>query len=106
MPAPDPPVIIEVIVASIAYATLFYASKAPEGVPFDTTKYGATVIVGAVIGVSLWYAGDPLTEMSMAAQLGMYGAMVASVERVLYILYRSWKRWESGQSNTGNDGVA
>lgn len=100
MVADNPAVIVEVIFASIAYATLFYASKAPEGVPFNARKYGATIIVGIFVGLSLFVAGDPVNELTISAQIGMYGAMVALLERLIYIGYRTWKRWESGKSTT------
>ena len=88
----NPYVILEVVFASILYATLFFASKYPVGEQFNLRKYVSTIVVGVGVGVSLWLAGDPLNEVSFQAQLGAYGALVALVERLILIMVRAYRK--------------
>ena len=73
------------------YSALFYMKKRakkddPED--FDKTKFGATVLVGAGIGVSLALAGAEITATNIHETLPMYVGMVAIVESFLKTVWR------------------
>ena len=73
------------------YSLLFYVkqrAKKENPEAFDPTKFGATVLVGAGIGVSLALAGVEITQGRVVDSLPMYVGVIAIVESVLKTVWR------------------
>lgn len=84
--------IVLAIVSAILYAGSAFMKKNfnhdnPQS--FDTTKFASTLLVSAVIAVSMIAAGiNTVTEADIATQLALYAGMVALVENVIKAVYR------------------
>ena len=82
----DVMVIIYAVIAAIIYSLIWYAktwatTQPPE--PFSYTKFAATLVVGAGVGVFFWLTNNPITIDTVSDQLFVYGAVVAVVETIL-----------------------
>ena len=75
------------ILASIAYAMTHYFKKAGKE-KFSVTKFLATVIVGAIVGVVMYTQNVPITEESFETQFIAYAGLVALVENVIKIIIK------------------
>lgn len=79
--------IVFAIVAAIVFALSGYLKSAKdEG--FDVTKFAATILVGALVGVALYVKGAAITEEAVATQFAAYAGIVAIVENALKALFR------------------
>ena len=80
------------VIAAIMYAGSMFVKKwASSDNPqdFDTTKFVSTLVVAAVIGITMVGAGvTTITEADIATQLAMYAGMTAVVENTLKLIYR------------------
>lgn len=79
------------VLAALIYSVVFFAKhhfKPGKPESFDPAKLGATLIVGAVIGVIFYAGGVPITAEAIEIQLGIYISIVALVENVLKIIVR------------------
>lgn len=79
------------ILAAVIYSMIFYAKKhfkpdKPES--FDMAKLGATVVIGAIIGIVFHVSGLALTGEAVEIQLGAYVSVVALTETILKTIYR------------------
>lgn len=77
-------VVLYAVIAAVVYALVWYAktwATAPE--PFNYTKFIATLIVGAFVGLVASFAGNPITKEAIETQLLAYGAVTALVETIL-----------------------
>jgi len=83
-------VLIAVFSAAL-YALLGYL-KSVEEEP-DITKAGATMILGALIGVLLATSGIDVTQINVMEQMTIYIGLVAVIENVLKALVRRFKQW-------------
>jgi len=78
--------ILLAVVAAMVYAIAGYLKSAGED--FNAVKFGATAIVGAFVGVSMFLSGLPITEASVMVQMGIYVGVVVMVENVLKAIVR------------------
>lgn len=75
-----------IIYAGSQYMKKHYNPEHPES--FELTKFGATVVVGALIGALAGMSGVMPTELGIAEQLMFYSGTVAIVENILRTAYR------------------
>ena len=79
------------IVVAILAAIIFAASGYLKSVgteDFDTPKFAATVLVGAVVGAIMYASGLPVTEAGVLEQLAAYAGIVVVVENILKAILR------------------
>ena len=85
--------VAQTVGAAVVYSLLFYLKKKAGDtngdVSFDYYKIGATIVVGAFVGVSYALAGSPLDSEALTTQLVAMGGTVALVEGVLKTVYRA-----------------
>jgi len=82
------------VLAALIYSLVFYAKHHLNEVvsePFEPTKLGATLIIGAIIGVIFHVGNVPITAASVEIQLFAYAGFVGVVESVLKAIYRAIK---------------
>lgn len=82
------------VIAAIMYAGSMYLKKSTSSVnpqDFDVTKFVSTIVVAAVIAVSMVGAGATIvTEADITTQLATYAGLTAVVENVIRALYRKF----------------
>jgi len=72
------------------YAGAVYLKNRQQGEPFDGSKFGSSVLVGAVVGLGVANLGQQITEsvvsnaIMMAATMGLTGL----TENILKTVYR------------------
>lgn len=80
------------IVSAILYAGSAFMKKNfdhdnPQS--FDVTKFTSTLVVAAVIAVTMITTGiTTITEADIATQLAAYAGLIAVIESVLKAIYR------------------
>jgi len=79
--------IIYAVVAAIVFALSGYLKSAKDE-EFDATKFIATVLVGALVGVVLYVKGAAITEEAVATQFAAYAGIVVIVENVIKAVMR------------------
>lgn len=86
----DQPVIVgQAALMAAVYSVLFYAkARQQEDAEFDPTKFGATLLVGVAVGVSIALGGGELFQGTIETKLASYAGVVALVETVLKPVYR------------------
>jgi len=86
-------VLIAVLAAAI-YSATSYLKKHMKDDPenFDPVKFAATLIVGAIVGFSMWTSGIPITQEAVETQLVAYAGLVAIVENVIKVIYRAFTK--------------
>lgn len=83
--------ILIAVLSAILYTFIFYGKKMAEQ-EFDERKLVFTAIVGAVIGLVMWYYNLPITQLGVEQQLFAYAGMVALGESAFKGIYRWLKR--------------
>ncbi len=83
-------VILKVALTSAVYALVMFAQKHMKDMPedLDVMKLLATVGVGALVGVGLFLAGDPVSQEIITVQLAAYAGLVSVGESLLKTGYR------------------
>lgn len=77
-------VILLALGSALAYSLFFYAKDwVATGAAVDYHKLGATLIVGASIGVIFAYFGNPLGQDELWKQLGIYSSITALIDQLL-----------------------
>ena len=79
------------IIAAIMYAgTQFIKKNLDPEKPqeFDGGKFGATIVIGAGVGLIFGYSGLIPSESMVLEQLVAYSGLVAIIENVLKIAWR------------------
>ena len=80
------------VIAAIMYAgSMFVKKQAGSENPqdFDAIKFVSTLVVSAVIAVTMVFAGvTVITEADVATQLAAYAGLIAVIENVLKLAYR------------------
>lgn len=85
-------VLIYGAVAGAIFALLGYLKQMPtDHESFDPLKAAPTVLLGAVIGGMLAFAGTPISEESVAVQMGVYGFSTVVIEYFVKTVYRMIK---------------
>ena len=79
--------IIYAVVAAIVFALSGYLKSAKDE-EFDATKFGATILVGALVGVVLYVKGAAITEEAVATQFAAYAGIVVILENALKTVVR------------------
>ena len=79
--------IVFAIVAAIVFAASGYLKSAKEE-EFNVTKFVATILVGALVGVILFVKGAAITEEAVATQIAAYAGILVIVENALKALFR------------------
>lgn len=75
--------IVTAALASLAYSLVFFAKhRERDGEELDTTKLGATVLVGIAVGITMTLSGDPLSQATLETQLMAYAGLIALVESI------------------------
>ena len=86
--------IVLAIIAAIMYAGTQFIKKNmdPENPQaFDGGKFGATIVIGAVVGLVFGYSGLIPSESMVVEQLVAYAGLTAIIENVLKIAIRWYK---------------
>lgn len=82
--ATTPEEIMLAVSAAVVYAALWYSrAYARTGEPFDATKFAATVLVGALVGLGLSLTGDSATPEDIEARFLLYVGVISLVEALL-----------------------
>lgn len=89
------------VVASVIYSIVFFV-KSKEGIDlddgdfeveeFDIRKFGATVIVGIGVGISMALTGTSPSFESLSTELAAYAGIIAVVESSLKIIHRKARK--------------
>jgi len=79
--------IIYAVVAAIVFALSGYLKSAKDE-EFDATKFAATILVGALVGVVLYVKGAAITEEAVATQFAAYAGIVVILENALKAVVR------------------
>jgi len=81
--------IILAMFAGAGYGVLFYVkAQQSSGEEFDYWKFGATVLLAAIIGVAMGLGGMPVTQATLEVQLAAYVGYVVVLETVLKLIWR------------------
>jgi len=79
--------IIYAVVAAIVFALSGYLKSAKDE-EFDATKFGATILVGALVGVVLYVKGAAITEEAVATQFAAYAGIVVILQNGIKAVMR------------------
>ena len=78
--------------AALLYSLLWYARQVVDPTVqtpvYDFYKLGATLIVGAGVGIVALASGVDISQTGIEAQLAAYGFVIAAVEQVGRAFYR------------------
>lgn len=82
------------LLASVIYSFAFYAKSTQDLDPenFQPKKFIATLLVGAVVGVSMELGGGALAFESFQTELAAMAGTIAIVESLIKAIYRSVKK--------------
>ena len=85
--------VIVAVAAALLYSLLWFSRQVvdptKETPKFDPWKMGATLVVGACIGLVSVITGIEISQAGIEAQLTSYGFLVAVVEQVGRAIYRN-----------------
>lgn len=86
--------VVIAVVAAIIYSLSMYVKKALSDNPesFDWTKFLATAIWGAIVGLVMQSSGLPITEQSVEEKIAAYAGLIAITENILKIVWRAISR--------------
>ncbi|MBA7593136.1 hypothetical protein ES703_00053 [subsurface metagenome] len=87
----DVTTVVYAVLAALAYSLMFFAKhhfKPDKPESFDKAKLGATLIIGAIIGIVFCIGNVPITAEAIGTQLISYGFIIMFVETCLKIGYR------------------
>lgn len=86
--------VVLAIIAAIMYAgTQFIKKNIDPEKPqeFDGEKFGATIVIGAGVGLVFGYSGLIPSESMVLEQLVAYSGLTAIIENLLKIAFRWYK---------------
>ena len=85
----DVSTIVLAMIAGAGYGVLFFVkAQQNSGEEFDYWKFGATVLLAAIIGVAMGAVGMPVTQVALELQLAAYVGYVVVLETVLKLIWR------------------
>ena len=85
----DVSTIVLAMLAGAGYGVLFFVkAQQNSGEEFDYWKFGATVLLAAIIGVAMGAVGMPVTQVALEVQLAAYVGYVVVLETVLKLIWR------------------
>lgn len=86
------------------YAALWYARRRQhENEDFDPAKFGATVVLGAALGVAMALAGDPLSQADIEAKLVVYAGLLTVLTPIIRMVLDGLRSLEVVKLATGGD---
>jgi len=86
----DVSAIILATLAGAGYGVLFYVkAQQSSGETFDYWKFGATVLLAALIGTAMGVSGMPVTQATVEVQIAAYVGYVVVLETVLKLIWRT-----------------
>ena len=81
--------------ASVLYSLLWYSRQVVDPTKptpaYDFWKLGATIVVGAVVGIIAIISGVEVTQVGIESQLLAYGFVIAVIEQVGKAFYRNFE---------------
>ena len=83
------------ILSALIYSVIFYGKhhfKPDKPETFDPVKLGATLVIGAIIGIVFYIGSVPITAEAVEIQLFAYAGIVALAETILKIVWRGLKK--------------
>ena len=81
--------IVLAVLAGAVYGGLFYfKAQQKTGEELDYKKFGATVLLAAIIGGVMGAAGMPVTQVTVEVQFAAYVGYVVVLENVLKLVWR------------------
>ena len=81
--------IIMAMIASAGYGVLFYVkAQQSSGEAFNYGKFGATLLLAALIGIAMGATGMPVTQVTVEVQFAAYVGYVVVLENLLKLLWR------------------
>ena len=81
--------IVLAMLAGAGYGVLFYVkAQQSSGEEFNYGKFGATVLLAAIIGIAMGAAGMPVTHVTLDLQLAAYIGYIVVLENVLKLIWR------------------
>ena len=82
----------EAAIAAAGYSMLWYLRRrAQSSEPRQLSKFVATVLVGAAVGIAMGVAGIDVTQGSVEARLVAYAGAVSLVEAVIKSIRDAYK---------------
>ena len=85
--------VIVAVAAALLYSLLWFSRQVvdptKETPKFDPWKMGATLVIGACIGLVSVISGIEISQAGIETQLTSYGFLVAVVEQVGRAIYRN-----------------
>jgi len=86
------------LVAAALYAGTAFIKKAPTDKPeeFNWTKFGATIILGAGIGVAAALKGIVPDQTSVELQLALFAGATAIIENAIKTVIRLVRKYQGG----------
>lgn len=80
--------IVLAVLAGAVYGGLFYfKAQQNSGEEFDYGKFGATILLAAIIGLAMGAMGMPVTQATLEVQLVAYVGYVVVLETVLKLIW-------------------
>jgi len=76
------------MLAGASYGGLFYfKARQNSGEAFNYWKFGATVLLAAIIGIAMGSLGLPVTQVTLDVQLVAYMGYVVVLETLLKLIW-------------------
>ena len=76
-------------IAGAGYGVLFYVkARQSSEEEFDYWKFGATVLLAALIGIAMGTAGMPVTQATVEVQIAAYVGYIVVLETTLKLIWR------------------
>ena len=76
-------VILKTITSAVGYSLVVFFQKHQKdggGESIDTSKMAATAILGGIVGLIMFFAGDPVSQQAIQVQLVTYAGGVSMLE--------------------------
>ena len=90
------PTVLEGVFAAAIYGGLWYARAYRQGEAFDSHKFAATLVVGAVVGMNMAATGGEVTQSSIETRLVAMVGVITAVEAILKTIVNTHENLEDG----------
>jgi len=87
--------IVFAMIAAVMYAGSQFVKKWPGDNPedFDWYKFGATVILGGLIGIAVALKGDVVDQTNVELQIFLFAGATAIIENSIKIVVRFIRKY-------------
>ncbi len=76
-------------IAGAGYGVLFFVkANQNSGEEFNYWRFGATVLLAAIIGIAMGATGMPVTQATVEVQVAAYVGYVVVLETLLKVIWR------------------